>query len=106
MWTVEMIREKLNTDQTWLERGVLAIDARQTQDEQETEETRHLNRRGWNSSDARFGSYLARFIRGSYKPLGQRLSGDFVVKARRMMHKYAGQLLRVIEEKTHAHARV
>jgi hypothetical protein len=94
MLTVADIRQKLQTNQDWLERGILAIDARQTEDERQQDQTKHLNGRGWTYGDARRGSYYARWIRS-----GRRLNGRHVFIAQRMMRKYAGQLLRVAEEK-------
>lgn len=92
---VQFIRDRVNTSQMWLEDAILAIDARQTADERSTGNTIHLNGQGWNGRDANFGSSLARFIRNSRYPVGQRLTRKQVDKGRPMMHKYAGQLLRI-----------
>ena len=100
--TVSEIRDKVAVDQRWLERAIVAIDDRQTSDEHDADETLHRNARGWNSADANLGSYLARYIRSSTRPLGQRLSGDFIAKARRIIRKYCGQLARIVEEKAAA----
>lgn len=95
MYYKSMIRAKLAFNQKWLERGILAIDDRQTQDEQDSQETRHNNKRGWNYTDATPGSEMARYIRHSGKPEGTRLSGYQAEKARKFMLKYAGQLARI-----------
>ncbi len=93
------IRSKLAMNQKWLERGILAIDARQTMDEQESRETRWDNNQGWNAADAKLGSYLARWIRQhDYRPMGQRLSGEWIGKGRELMRKYAGQLVRIAKQ--------
>jgi hypothetical protein len=94
MHTVQTIQDKLATDQRWLERGILAIDARQTLDERQSDQTKYFNGRGWSGADARRGSYYARWIRS-----GQHLSGRHIHFAQRMMKKYARQLLTIIEEK-------
>ena len=93
--TPEYIREKLMADVRWLERAVLAIDNRQTGEEQAQGATTVLNGRGWNAFDASTGTYMANWIRQSTRPLGQRLSGAWIGKARRMLLKYAGQLARI-----------
>lgn len=95
---VEFIREKLYTNQAWLEKGILAIDARQTPDEQDRGITAYQNGRGWNSSDASTGGYMAQYIRDCRRPLGQKLSGKWVDRARKMMGKYARQLLRIVRK--------
>jgi hypothetical protein len=85
----------LANDQAWLERGILAIDARQTEDEKRDGVTRYDNDRGWNATDAKLGSYLAKYIRRCRRPEGERLSGNWVSRAKAMMRKYAGQLARI-----------
>lgn len=94
MLTKAQIRGKINLDQRWLERGVLALDARQTSDEQAGGVTIYDNDRGWNAADASKGGYLANYIRRCRRPEGQRLSGRFVQDARDLMQKYCGQLAR------------
>lgn len=84
------IAERMMTNLNWLERGVLAIDARQTSDELVSCETRHVRCHGWNKGDARYGSYVAKYLR-----TGRRLSGHHIAKTQRMMMKYAGQLARI-----------
>jgi hypothetical protein len=80
--------------QEWLERGILAIDARQTADEKETRSTSHDNGKGWNKADAGFGASLAEFIRKSTRRPGERLTAKQVEAGHKMMRKYAGQLAR------------
>lgn len=97
------IRSKINVDQRWLERAVLAIDNRQTPDEQAGQVTIHDNDRGWNAADAKFGARLANFIRRCRRPDGQRLSAhgdrDYPQEARNLMQKYCGQLARIVAAK-------
>lgn len=96
--TKSQIRSKIVLDQRWLERAVLAIDARQEVDERAEGVTVYDNKRGWNAADAKHGSYLAKYIRTSRRDAGSRLSGRFVQEARNMMHKYCGQLARIAEQ--------
>ena len=91
--TAELIREKMATDQRWLERAILAIYQRQTQDEQADQATLKRNGIGFNGGDASTGSYMATWLLK-----GNHLSRDFVAKARRIMPKYAEQLLRIANE--------
>jgi hypothetical protein len=100
--TKNAVRFMVANDQRWLERAVLAIDNRQTSDERAVRQTKWDNNRGWNAADARIGGYIASFIRNSRNPEGQRLSGKWVSIARRMIHKYAGQLARISQEKVAA----
>lgn len=95
MFTKAQVRSNMALNQKWLERGILALDARQTADEKASDETIHDNDQGWNAADAKFGGYLANYIRRCRRPEGQRLSGRFVGEAREMMRKYAGQLARI-----------
>ena len=95
MFTKEQIAGKLVTDQKWLERGIIAIHARQTADEQDAGVTKYDNSMGWSGADSGFGSYLAKYIKNSRKPVGTILSGKYIGMAQRLMKKYAGQLVLV-----------
>jgi hypothetical protein len=103
MITKSEIRGKINIDQRWLERAVLAIDARQTADETAGQVTIYDNDRGWNAADAKFGGRLAKFIRTCRRPEGQRLSihngRNYIQEARNLMQKYCGQLARIAAAK-------
>ena len=99
--TKEYIVEKMNSDFKWLKQAILAIYARQTEDEKDSETTNNDNGRGFTGTDARFGSSLAKQLLS-----GRTLSDRQLVSARRMMKKYAGQLLRVVKEKREAAAQV
>lgn len=95
--TVETIRQKIDTDQKWLERGILAIYARQTSSEKAAGETNVHNGQGFTAFDARTMTYYANWIRS-----GRSLSGKHLEKARRRMRKYAKQLLLISMEKAAA----
>lgn len=90
VWTKEEIRKNLEQSLAWLERGVLAIYARQTQEEQYVGETREHNGVGFNGPDSGYLSYVARWLED-----GNHLTGYHVEKVRKRMVKYAGQLARI-----------
>lgn len=89
-FTPELIKSKIETSQEWLERGIVAIFNRQTRDEQADQVTKHQNGVGFNGVDARYMSYLARWLKS-----GKHLSGNHLVKARNKMVKYVGQLTKI-----------
>jgi hypothetical protein len=93
-WTKETIREKLDTDSRWLQRGVVAIWEQQTNDEQRAKSTRHDNGMGFNGVDAMFLSSIAERVQRGI-PLSERQ----VEATRRVMRKYAGQLAKLANNK-------
>lgn len=93
-WKAEQIRRNLATNRVWLERGVLAIYAYQTDDEQAAHSTRRDNGVGFNAADAPYLSYVATWLRQ-----GRHLSGSHLQKTRERMLKYAGQLARIANER-------
>jgi hypothetical protein len=90
VWTKDEIKDKILTDDKWLERAVVAIYNKQTNDEKECEATIKDNGVGFSGAHARMGSYMARWVLK-----GNRLSDKWLDRARRMMVKYAGQLTRI-----------
>lgn len=101
MHTVESIRNLLATNDKAVARALLALNARQTADEQAIEHTRHHNGRGFRPCHARMGTSMAKFYeRNGY------LSPKQVAYWRKLDRTgtmrigiYAAQLLRVAEEK-------
>lgn len=89
-WKKEEIRFRLETNNDWLIRGLLAIYDRQTQDEKSSEITVHENGIGFNGVDANLLSSYARY----YREEGW-LSKKQIEYARKKMLKYAGQLARI-----------
>lgn len=89
-YTTEYIREKLQTDQDWLERGILAIYQRQTDEEQQVGETIEDNGIGFNGADANYFTYIAGYLQS-----GRHLTGDHIERSRQRMLKYSGQLERI-----------
>lgn len=92
--TKDFIVEKMNTNVNWLYRGILAIYEYQTREEQQAEETKFNNGVGFNGVDGHIMSSFA-------KQLGWRkyLTEKQIFRARKIMKKYAGQLLRIAESK-------
>jgi hypothetical protein len=92
--TRNIIADKLQNDDKWLYRGIVAIYERQTADEQQAETTNHHNAKGFNGTDAKFGTSLAKQILA-----GRTLTVNQAQAARKMMRKYAGQLVKCAKEK-------
>jgi hypothetical protein len=88
---------KLASNDAWLMRGVVAIYNCQTADEQSNETTSHDNGIGFNGLDAQILSSFA-------KQIGQRgfLTPKQIAIARKKMVKYAGQLLRIAQDRSAA----
>jgi len=84
------IKEKLATDNRWLERGIVAIFKYQTDVEQQSEMTTDKNGVGFNGLDAEFLSSLAKQVMQ-----GKTLSERQIEYGRKKMLKYAGQLTRI-----------
>jgi len=86
-WTRTEIEALINSNDRAVERAMVAIWERQTADEQETQNTRHHNGRGFAAWSARSGTYFAEWVRS-----GRRLTGKHLVKARKIALHHAGQL--------------
>jgi len=99
--TKDIIKNKLANDNTWLERGVLAIWKRQTQDEKIATCTKYHNGIGFNGVDGTFmtslGNQINRKSQSGVK-IGTCLSPKQITIARKKMQKYAGQLLLIANE--------
>lgn len=94
MWTKERIAHLLRTSDRAVERAMVAIYDRQTQDEKQVSDTRHTNRRGFTAAHAKRGSYFARWVLG-----GRRLSGHHLDRARQIALHYTAQLAEVANVK-------
>jgi cob(I)alamin adenosyltransferase len=89
-WTPDEIRVLLDRDVLAVERGLVAIYKRQTEDEKESYETKHHNRVGFAACHAQLGTYYANWILS-----GKHLSGSHVERARKMVRHYARQLYQI-----------
>ena len=100
--TKEDILELLENNDRAVEKAILAIYARQTEDEQRDKETKEHNNIGFNGTDAKLLSDFALQLQGK-KPWCQgkpkSLSEKQMVYARRKIKKYWHQLLEIAEEK-------
>ena len=86
-WTEEKIVSLLNRSDLAVERAMVAIYDRQTQDEKVTSDTRHNNTVGFRGNHASRGSYYARWVLG-----GRHLTGKHLAIARKMSIQYRRQL--------------
>ncbi len=92
--TRDDIARLLEVNDRAVARALVVLYQRQTADERSGGMTKHSNGCGFNASDAPFASSLAERVLG-----GKRLSATQLRLARRMLRKYAGQLLAVAEAK-------
>ena len=90
IWTKEEILSGIQTNNKWVERGVVAIYNKQTEDEKMTESTNKKNGIGYSGCDAHLMSYYAKWILS-----GKSLSGKHLEKARKKISKYANQLTKI-----------
>ena len=93
-YTKEFLKEKLSTNAQWAIRGMLAIYKYQTEQEQASEQTVEDNGVGFSGCDANILSSFAK----QYKQW-QRLSDKQMALVHKKMPRYAGQLLKIIEQK-------
>jgi len=88
-WTEDDIKTLLSS-QKGIERAIIAIYNRQTQDEKDVEETKHLNKKGFSGADARLGTYYAKWINS-----GKHLNNGHLEQGRKLILHYAGQLTKI-----------
>jgi hypothetical protein len=67
MWTKERIQHLLNTNDLAVERALVTIYDRQTQDEKQDSDVKHDNQRGFRANHASKGSYYARIVLKGWK---------------------------------------
>lgn len=77
-----------------VERAILAIYRNQTYEEQKSGETLRLNGIGFSGSDARLGTYYAKWLLK-----GHHLNVKHLIKARKIALKYRKQLLAIARAK-------
>jgi len=89
-WNKEKIQGKLKEQDSWVIRGLIAIYKKQTIEEQKREDTVENNGVGFNGSDARFLTSLAKqaIQRGNLSPKQMQYG-------RKKVMKYAGQLAKI-----------
>lgn len=99
--TRQDIIQLLQTNDRAIIRAILAITARQTADEQASEETKYSNGRGWKSCHGRVGTSMAKFYqaRGYLTPKQIAYWRKPNAKGQMRIECYANQLLQVAKEK-------
>lgn len=89
-WTRRQIVNLIEKDDRAVNNGILQLYSFQTDDEKSENRTKHLNNMGFNCADAKYGTYLARWIKS-----GRRLSGKHLQEARALCIKYSRQLTEI-----------
>lgn len=92
VYTVEEIRNKVQTDKQWALRAVLAIHKKQTAGEQASKCTYTANNVGFNKPDASVLSAIVQKLRA-----GTLLQDADYDQCFRRMPKYAGQLKKIAD---------
>ncbi len=93
----DYIKWLLTTNDKAVERAMVVLYDMQTAGEQNSGSTSELNGKGFNAYDARSGTYYAKWVKS-----GRSLTGKFLVNARVMSFKYAGQLAKLASAKMNA----
>ncbi len=98
-WTEGEVVALLEGSDLAVERALVALYDRQTQDEKRDSDTRHDNRRGFSAAHASTGSYYARLVLKGWGQDGHRknthLYASKLAKARSMVLRYRHQLVQV-----------
>lgn len=103
--TKESIKTLLQTNDRAVERALLALLERQTEDERNSESTRHTNNRGFTQADAPKFTSMAKWVRRGGHLSPRQLAWLRNGKSERYpsrIGKYAGQLLIIAQEKAQA----
>lgn len=93
-YTKEFIQHQLSTNPKWVERGLVVLFNRQTEDEQSSHETKWENGMGFNGSDSRYLTYCAKWVLQ-----GRHLNEKHLQKCGGKLKKYWKQILEEIEMK-------
>lgn len=97
-WTPGQIVHLLNTNDIFLERSLVKLFERQTQDEKSASDAKHTNGRGFNKPDSNRLTICAKTIlknKGKGVPEGKRLLDWQLEDARPRILKYAKQLTEI-----------
>jgi hypothetical protein len=100
--TEDMIRNKLANDDRWLARALVALNDRQTADEQQAEQTRYHNDQGFTAGHAKRGTGMAKFYLSRGYLTGKQLAWwrQRTPSGRMRIEIYCGQLLKIAREKS------
>ena len=94
LWTKEIIKHQIETNQKWLERAIVAIYKKQTISEQKIEHSIEYNNKGFSGPDSKRLSYYAKWILS-----GKHLTGEHLITAKAKMLKYSKQLEKIANRK-------
>jgi hypothetical protein len=94
---VARIQANLTRNNAWIERALIVLHDRQTDDEKYVQHTRHDNQKGFNKPDATTLSTLAEIVKA-----GCPLTTDQYAEAAIRLRKYTKQLARIAQEKRKA----
>jgi len=86
--------ELMQNNQLFLERALLELFERQTEDEKTYKDTVYKNGRGFSASDAKILTRYALYLQS-----GRSLTGEHLVKAKNILPRYRRQVLSIIAEK-------
>jgi hypothetical protein len=93
----EEIKTNLGTDRKWMERGVIVLYERLTEEEQQSGQTQYFNNRGFNGSDSRYLTWVAGWL---LKDPRNHLNDKHKQKVGKMLPKYWKQIQDIIEKKS------
>lgn len=88
------IQSLIDRDDKAVARAVVRIYQRQTQDEQRVSETKHHNTIGFNASDAKYLSMVARYVLAN----GAITEEYHLAKSRKLIRRYWRQLIEIADE--------
>ena len=94
MYNKEVIKENLSTNPKWIERGVVVLYQRQTEDEKRSGNTIVDNKMGFNGSDSRYLSYCAKWVMS-----GRHLNDKHFEKCGSRLPKYWKQIMELIKQR-------
>lgn len=100
-WTREQIEGLLKTNPIFVERSIVELFRRQTEDEKQINNATHTNLKGFNKPDARRMTIYAKSIikRRKERDEGNRLDEWQMKDAHKRIMKYAGQLAKIANDK-------
>lgn len=93
-YDLQTVKDNLSSNQAWVEQAIIRLYEFQTSDEKAAQMAKYHNGKGFNGTDAKRLSYYAKWLHS-----GKRLSGPHLQKAYKIVPKYAGQILSLINSK-------
>lgn len=98
-WTRAAMLDLLDRSNVAVERALLVLYARQTEDERAAGATTEHNGRGFGAVDAELLTSYAQQVETGRKQEGQKLTDRQMVYARKGVKKYVGQLVEVANQR-------